>query len=107
MDLREEMSEWGEWLANEVPPWAAYQAFLLRRLCALNKEPGTQLVGIRNAFLRYVGKLLLKETGLDGKEACGARQMCMGLEAGIEGVLHSIVEVARRNDAFHYASGSA
>ncbi len=72
LEHREEMSEWGKWLANEVPPWVAYQEFLSRRLCALDKDPGTRPIGIRNAFLRYVRKLLLKETGLDGKEACGA-----------------------------------
>ncbi len=64
-------------------------------------------MGIGNAFLRYVGKLLLKETGSDGKEACGYKQLCTGLEAGIKGVLHSIVEVASRNDSFHYESGEA
>ncbi len=45
--------------------------------------------------------------GYDDKEAYGSKQLCMGLEAGIRGALHSIMEVARRNESFHYMSGEA
>ena len=45
-ELREDMAEWGEWLANTSPPWAAYRGMLTRRLVALDKQPGTRPVGI-------------------------------------------------------------
>ena len=62
MELREVMVDLAEWLANEMPDWAAYRGLTTRRLLALNKEPGTRPVGIGSIWLRYIAKLLLSET---------------------------------------------
>jgi hypothetical protein len=93
-ELREEMAEWGKWLANTSPPWAAYRGMLTRRLVALDKQPGTRPVGIGCIWLRTISKLLLLETGKEAKRACNALQLCAGLEAGIEGGLHSVLATA-------------
>jgi hypothetical protein len=37
-----------------------------------------------------VSKLVLADCGKEGKAACGSTQLCDGLEAGIEGAIHSI-----------------
>ena len=92
VELREELVKWAEWLANTSPPWAAYQAMMSRRLAGLDKQPGVRPVGIGCIWLRYIAKLLLMETAGIGRKTCGALQLCAGLEAGIEGGLHSVFE---------------
>ena len=89
-ELREEMVEWGEWLANTSPPWAAYRGMLTRRLVALDKQPGTRPVGIGCIWLRAISKLLLLTTGKEAKRACNALQLCAGLEAGTKGAMHVV-----------------
>jgi hypothetical protein len=84
------MVDWAEWLANDMPDWAAYRGLTTRRLLALDKEPGTRPVGIGSIWLRYIAKLLLAETAAEAKAECGSLQLCAGLEAGTEGGLHSV-----------------
>ena len=86
-----------EWLANTSPPWAAYQALMTRRLVALDKELGTRLVGIGSVWLQCLAKLMLGEAKQAGKEACGALQLCVGLEAGIEEGLRSVFSQRRKS----------
>ena len=89
-DLREELLEWTLWLSNTAPPWAAYRAMRQGRLVALDKNPGVRPVGIGECWIRAVSKLVLADCGKEGKAACGSIQLCAGLEAGIEGAIHSI-----------------
>ena len=37
-----------------------------------------------------LAKYVLMVTGAEAKEACGAEQLCRGLEAGIEGGIHAV-----------------
>eukprot|EP00804_Cyclotella_cryptica_P029931 CCRYP_017814-RA/>CCRYP_017814-RA protein AED:0.77 eAED:0.58 QI:0/-1/0/1/-1/1/1/0/182 len=60
------------------------------RLVALDKNPGVRPVGIGECWIRAVSKLVLADCGKEGKAACGSIQLCAGLEAGIEGAIHSI-----------------
>ena len=89
-ELTEVLVDLAEWLANTSPPWGAYRGLMTRRLLGLDKEPGTRPVGIGSIWLRYTAKVLLKETAAEAKSACGAMQLCTGLEAGVEGGLHAI-----------------
>ena len=104
-ELREELVEWAEWLANTSPPWAAYRAMMSRRLAGLDKQPGVRPVGIGCIWLRYIAKLLLMETAGMGRKTCGALQLCAGLEAGIEGGLHSVFEKVRQHGGMRFESG--
>eukprot|EP00978_Attheya_sp_CCMP212_P030440 scaffold111966_cov57-Attheya_sp.AAC.1 len=77
--LREAVADFTRWMANEMPPWAAYQAMIASRCVALDKCPGA--------------KCLLLAAGKEAKDACGINQVCTGLEAGIEGSIHAINEL--------------
>lgn len=100
-ELREEMAYWQDWLANHSPPWAAYRAVMARRLVALDKQPGVRPVGIGEIWQRLLAKLVIADCGDQAKLACGAVQLCAGLEAGIEGALHSVRHRAMdRNNTF-------
>ena len=101
-ELREEMLEWTLWLGNTSPPWAAYRAMRQGRLVALDKQPGVRPLGIGECWLRAVSKCVLKECGREGKAACGSTQLCAGLEAGIEGAIHSIRKKAAENKSQEY-----
>ena len=90
--LRQEMADWTMWLANEHPPWAAYREIVASRLVALDKNPGVRPVGIGEIFRRLWGKLVLDSVGLEATEACGVRNLCAGLSAGIEGAVHAVNE---------------
>jgi hypothetical protein len=92
-NLRKELSLWSEWLANESPSWAAIRAINAKRGVALDKEPGTRPLHIGEAYMRLLGKDLLTTARDEAKERCGSVQLCAGLEAGIEGGIHTVREV--------------
>eukprot|EP00957_Ditylum_brightwellii_P035965 2724788-Ditylum_brightwellii.AAC.1 len=89
-ELREEMAQWASWLSNSSPPWAAYWTTMVCRLVALDKSPGTRLVGIREIYWHLWAKLVLQKAGDQAKMACCNLQLCAGLEAGIEGTVHAV-----------------
>ena len=99
-ELREELAEWALWLANTAPPWASYRAMRQGRLVALDKQPGIRPLGIGEAWMRAVSKLVLMQCGMDGKAACGNTQLCVGLEAGIEGAIHASMQCASNTMPF-------
>ena len=77
-------------MANSSPPWAAYCVLMVCRLVALDKRPGVRPVGIGEALLRDLAKLVVRAAGDQAKTACGNLQLCAGLEAGIEGATHAV-----------------
>ena len=64
---------------------------------ALDKGPGVRPLGIGEIWKRGIAKCALKIVGEDAKAACGSTNLCIGLEAGIEGALHAVS--ARAADA--------
>ena len=79
-------------MANETPPWAAYRGTKNCRLTALDKRPGVRSVGIASVWDRTACKLTLSPTGLNAKAACGSKQLCAGLDAGIESAVQAVLE---------------
>ena len=61
--LRLLVAEFGEWLLNGRPPWAAYRAMMSGRLIALKKNSGIRPVGIGETWRRLLAKCLLQVTG--------------------------------------------
>ena len=99
-ELREEVAEWTGGLANSAPPWAAYRGLLMRRAVPLAKKPkGTRPVGVGESWQRAISKVALKDCGADEKEVCGSIQLCAGLEAGIKGLLHAMMQQAEKDEA--------
>ena len=88
--LRLIVAVFGEWLCNGQPPWAAYCAMMSGRLIALEKCPGIRPVGIGETWRRLLAKCLLRVTGQEAKAACDTEQLAGGVEAGIEGAIHSM-----------------
>jgi hypothetical protein len=101
-ELREELAAWVEWLGNEGPPWAAYRAMKSCRLVALDKCPGVRPVGIGEIWRRAIAKCTLKACGKDAKATCGSTQLCAGLEAGIEGAMHSVRTRAEKEESMEF-----
>ena len=99
------MVEWALWLANTTPPWAAYRAMRQGRLVALDKQPSVRPLGIGEAWMRAISKLVLMQCGRDGKAACGNTQLCTGLEAGIEGAIHASIQRATAIDTLQFPEG--
>ena len=89
-ELRLIVAEFGEWLSNGRPSWAAYRAMMSGRLIALDKSPGIRPVGIGETWLRLLAKCLLRVTGQEAKAACGTEQLAGGVEAGIKGSIYAM-----------------
>ena len=89
-ELRLIVEVFGEWLCNGRPPWAAYRAMMSGRLIALGKFPGIRPVRIGETWRRLLAKCLLRVTSQEAKAACGTEQLEGGVEAGIEGAIHSM-----------------
>ena len=62
------------------------------RLVALDKRPGVHPVGIGETLRRALAKLVMMAAGDQLKTACGNLQLCAGLEAGIDGATHDVVQ---------------
>ena len=77
-------------MANGCPPWAAYRELILGHLISLKKLPGFWTVVVGETWLWMLDKYILVVTGAEAKEACGADQICGGLEVGIEGGIHMV-----------------
>jgi hypothetical protein len=88
--LREEIAEWASWLANDSPPWAAYQAVMASRLIAMDKRPGVRPVDMGELLRRLLAKVILHAVGPEATTACDNRNLCAGLKAGIEGAVHAL-----------------
>ena len=82
--------EFGEWLCNRQPTWTVYCDLMYGRLIALEKCPGIRQVGIGKTWRRLLAKWLLQVTGQEAKAAYGTEQLAGGVEAGIEGSIHSM-----------------
>ena len=89
-ELRVVVASLADWMANTSPPWAAYRALMACRLVALDKRPGVRLVGIGETLRRALAKLVMRAAGEQAKMACGNLQLCAGLKAGIEGLIHAV-----------------
>jgi hypothetical protein len=87
--LRNTVANFMSWLANDILSWAAMAALRAGRLIALEKNPGVRPVGIGETWSRLFSKTVLLLTLDEPKAACGADQLCSGLEAGIEGAIHT------------------
>eukprot|EP00978_Attheya_sp_CCMP212_P037687 scaffold180161_cov59-Attheya_sp.AAC.1 len=62
------------WMANEMPPWAAYRAMIASRCVALDKCPGVRPVGIGEIWRQLQAKCLLVAAGEEAKDACSIDQ---------------------------------
>ena len=79
-------------MANSYPPCAAYSALMACRLVALDKRHGVRPVGIGETLRQALAKLVMRATGDQAKISCSNFQLYSGLEAGIEGATHAVVQ---------------
>ena len=98
MRLRRAVASLAHWMSNDFPPWAATCTLLSNRLMALEKCPGIRLIGIGEIWRRLLTKCVLKVAGAETKDACGNAQLCAGLEAGIEGAVHTTYTLFAETD---------
>ena len=96
------MTHWTEWLANTSPPWAAYRATMANSLVAMNKMPGVRLLGIEEIYSRLWAKLVIKDCESQSKLSCRTSQLCEGLEARIEGAIHSVHKKINKTNALSF-----
>jgi hypothetical protein len=88
--LRDEMAHWVVWLSNDSPPFAAYHAVNLSRMLAGDKKPGVRPLARGEIWMRLWADCLNCETKVGATTACGNVNLCAGLWAGIEGILHAV-----------------
>ena len=77
-----------DWIANKIPPWAAYCAFMSGRLIALEKKPGVPPVGIGETWRQLFAKCVMRVTGPEATRTCQYEQICDRLKSGIDGTVH-------------------
>jgi hypothetical protein len=61
--LRHSLANFANWLANNLPPWAAYRAMWSGRLLALDKMPGVRPICIGETWRRAIAKAVLLVAG--------------------------------------------
>ena len=97
--LRNVCASFARWLANELPPWAAYRAMLANRLVALDKMPGIRPIGIGDIWRRFFAKCVLSVANSYATDSCGCDQLCAGLRAGVDGAIHGMSALWRELEA--------
>ena len=60
------------------------------RLIALDKQPGVRPVGVGETWRRIFVNIVLKVMGPEATMAFQDNQLCAGLKAGIDGVIHGV-----------------
>ena len=80
-------------MSNEVLPWKKLRALMSCRLIALDKRPGIRPIGIGECLRRLLAKSISDCTKGDLSEYFGIDQLAGGLEAGIEGAIHSLSDL--------------
>ena len=60
------------------------------RLIGLDTCPGVRTVGVGETWRQMLANCVFVVTGAESKEACGTKQLCRFLEAGIEGGIHAV-----------------
>ena len=56
-------------------------------------------VGIGETLSRDIAKLVMRTTGDQSNTACGILQLCVGLEAVIEGVTNTVLQSRQERNA--------
>ena len=79
-------------MANYSPPWDSYSSMMECCLVALDKRPGVHPVEIGKTFFQSIAKLVIRAAGDKAKTTCVILQLCAGLEAGIEGATHAVLQ---------------
>ena len=80
-------------LANSIVDWDELSSLVSCRLIALDKSPGVRPIGVGETLRRILGKTICLITRSDIEEICGIKQLCAGLQAGIEGAVHVISDL--------------
>ena len=81
------------WMANQNPPWAAYQAFMPGRLMTLDKLPGVNPVGVRETWYQISSKCIIKVTVSEAPRLCKDDQLWVGLKSVIDGLVHRVQSI--------------
>ena len=63
------------------------------RIIVLDKQPGVHLFGVGETWWHILANILLKVTGTEATMACQDDQLCAGLKAGIDGVIHGVQDI--------------
>ena len=90
--LREAMANLGKRMCTERMDPTSLEALLANRLIALDKCPGVRPVGIGEAPRRIIGKDITMVFRKDVEEAAGVHNLCAGQAAGIEALIHTMIE---------------
>ena len=72
------------------PPWDTYNTLMACCLVALDNRPGVRPMEIGETLRRDMAKLVTRAAGDQENMECGNMQLCVGLEAGIEGETHAV-----------------
>ena len=72
-----------------IVPWSDIRVLVSCCLIALDKCPRERLIGVGETLQRIAGKTVCNLTRYDIEEECGISQLCGGVRAGIEGVIHA------------------
>ena len=72
-------------------------------MLAGDKNPGVRPMGCGESFCRYVAKLVIRAAGKKAALACGNKQLCSGLDSGIEGTVHGMRTFLPKKDFLDFA----
>ena len=89
-ELQNIAREFENWMTNLCSPLAAYRELILGRLIGVDKCAGVRSAGVSDTCWRLLVKCVVAVTGEEANEAYGTEQIYGGLEARIEGGIHTL-----------------
>ena len=79
-----------DWLSDKSPNWASYCAFMSGCLILLDKHPGVCPFRVGENWRRLFTKIVIRVTVPEATRACQDDQLCSGLKAVIDDVVHGV-----------------
>ena len=67
--LRKTVREFGDWMANIIPPWEVYRALMSGSLIGFDKCPCVRKVGVGETWQWMLEKCMLAATRAEAKES--------------------------------------
>ena len=72
---------------------------MYRRMVVIDKQPDVRPVGVGETWRHLFSKIALKVMGPEATMACQDDQLCAGLKAGSDGVIHGAQTIWDENSS--------
>ena len=95
VDLRKVVANFIKKICTEKVSAVSIEAFVTCLLIPLDKNPGSQPIGVGKILRRIIRKVIVSVLKKEAVSSAGSLQVCAGKEAGSEAAIHAIEKISK------------